>query len=45
MDILELIGVTKRFGSKEVLRGVSLTVPERCVFGFGGATARAKPPP
>ena len=42
MDILELIGVTKRFGSKEVLRGVSLTVPERCVFGFVGRNGAGK---
>ena len=42
MNILELSSVTKRFGSKEVLRGVSLTVPEHCVFGFVGRNGAGK---
>ncbi len=42
MDILKLRNVAKRFGSKEVLRSVSLTVPEHCVFGFVGRNGAGK---
>lgn len=42
MNILELTGVSKRFGSKQVLRDVSFSVPENCVFGFIGRNGAGK---
>ena len=45
MDMLRISGLRKRFGDKEVLRGLDLTVPENSIFGFIGQTARERPPP
>lgn len=42
MDILQIQGLCKRFGDKEVLRGVDLTVPEKRVFGFVGKNGAGK---
>ena len=42
MNVLELHDVAKHFGSKEVLRGVTLAVPENCVFGFVGRNGAGK---
>lgn len=42
MNILELSCVSKRFGSKEVLREVSFAVPEKCIFGFIGRNGAGK---
>ena len=36
MDILQITGLKKRFGDKEVLRGLDLSVPEKSIFGFIG---------
>ena len=36
MNALEIEGLKKRFGTKEVLKGVSFSVPEGCIFGFIG---------
>ena len=36
MDMLRISGLCKRFGEKEVLRGLDLTVPEKSIFGFVG---------
>ena len=36
MNVLEISGLEKRFGEKQVLRGVELTVPEKKVYGFVG---------
>ena len=41
-DVLEIAGLKKRFGSKQVLDGVSLSVPESCVFGFVGRNGAGK---
>ena len=41
-NILAISGLTKRFGSKQVLNGVTLSVPEHCVFGFVGRNGAGK---
>ena len=41
-DVLEINGLCKRFGSKQALGGVTLSVPERCVFGFVGRNGAGK---
>ena len=42
MDMLRIHGLCKRFGDKEVLRGVELTVPEHSIFGFIGKNGAGK---
>ena len=42
MDILTISNLKKRFGDKEVLKGVSLSVPEKSVFGFIGKNGAGK---
>ncbi len=42
MNVLEINGLYKRFGDKEVLRGVNLTVPEHGIFGFIGKNGAGK---
>ena len=42
MDILTIVNLKKRFGDKEVLKGVSLSVPEKSVFGFIGKNGAGK---
>lgn len=42
MDILNIQNLTKRFGSKEVLRGLNLSVPEHSIFGFVGKNGAGK---
>lgn len=42
MDILTIAKLKKRFGDKEVLKGVSLSVPEKSVFGFIGKNGAGK---
>ncbi len=42
MDMLSITDLHKRFGDKEVLRGVSLTVPEHSIFGFIGQNGSGK---
>ncbi len=41
-NILEINNLSKAFGSKEVLKGVNLTVPEKEVFGFVGVNGAGK---
>lgn len=41
-NVLEINGLNKRFGSKQVLNGVTLSVPENCVFGFVGRNGAGK---
>ncbi len=41
-NVLEIAGLSKRFGSKQVLTGVTLSVPENCVFGFVGRNGAGK---
>ena len=41
-NILDITGLCKRFGSKQVLNGVTLSVPESCVFGFVGRNGAGK---
>ena len=36
MDMIRLEGVSKQFGSHEVIKSLNLTVPSQCVFGFLG---------
>lgn len=45
MDILTIANLKKKFGDKEVLKGVSLSVPEKSVFGFIGKMVPEKPQP
>ena len=42
MDMLRITGLHKRFGDKEVLRGLNLTVPEHCIYGFIGKNGAGK---
>ncbi len=42
MDMLRIRGLSKRFGDKEVLRGLDLTVPEGSIFGFIGKNGAGK---
>lgn len=42
MDMLRISGLRKRFGDKEVLRGLDLTVPENSIFGFIGQNGAGK---
>lgn len=42
MDMLCIENLHKRFGEKEVLKGVDLTVPEHSVFGFIGKNGAGK---
>ncbi len=42
MDILTIRGLGKRFGDKEVLRGLDLSVPEGSIFGFVGRNGAGK---
>ena len=42
MDMLRITNLRKRFGDKEVLRGLNLTVPEHSLFGFIGKNGAGK---
>ncbi len=42
MDMLHISGLCKRFGEKEVLRGLELSVPEHSIFGFIGKNGAGK---
>ena len=42
MDMLSITGLCKRFGDKEVLCGLDLSVPEHSIFGFIGKNGSGK---
>lgn len=42
MDILRITSLKKRFGDKEVLKGLDLSVPEHSIFGFIGKNGAGK---
>ena len=42
MDMLRITGLCKRFGDKEVLRGVDLAVPKHSIYGFIGKNGSGK---
>lgn len=42
MNMLEIHGLKKRFGEKEVLRGLDMTVREHSIFGFIGKNGAGK---
>lgn len=42
MDMLKIINLKKCFGDKEVLKGLSLSVPEKSIFGFIGKNGAGK---
>lgn len=42
MDMLKITGLYKRFGDKEVLKGLDLIVPEKSIFGFVGKNGSGK---
>ena len=42
MDMLRITGLHKRFGDKEVLKGLDLTVAEGSIFGFIGVNGAGK---
>ena len=42
MDVLAIQNLKKKFGSKEVLCGLDMSVPEHSIFGFIGKTAQEK---
>lgn len=42
MEILSVRGLTKRFGEKEVLKELDLSIPENSIFGFVGKNGAGK---
>ena len=42
MEMLCITGLQKRFGDREVLKGLNLTVPEHSIFGFIGRNGAGK---
>lgn len=42
MSILQITNLQKRFGDKEVLKGLELSVPEQSIFGFIGQNGAGK---
>lgn len=42
MEMLHITGLHKRFGVKEVLKGMNLAVPEHSIFGFIGENGAGK---
>lgn len=42
MDVLTIQGLEKNYGSKKVLRGLDLSVPEHSIFGFIGKNGAGK---
>jgi len=42
MDMLRITNLHKRFGDKEVLSGLNLTVPEHSIYGFIGKNGAGK---
>ena len=42
MDMLYINNLKKRFGDKEVLKGLNLSVPEHSIFGFIGKNGAGK---
>ena len=42
MNVLEITGLKKKFGSHQVLDGLSIAVPEHSVFGFLGKNGAGK---
>ncbi|AXI00518.1 ABC transporter ATP-binding protein [Sporosarcina sp. PTS2304] len=40
--VVQINGVTKRFGNHEVLRDITLTIPKHSIFGFVGANGAGK---
>ena len=42
MDMLRITGLCKRFGDKEVLKGLDLNVPAGSIFGFIGVNGAGK---
>ena len=42
MDMLEISNLHRRFGDKEVLKGLTLSVPEHSIFGFIGKNGSGK---
>ena len=42
MNMLQINGLYKQFGDKEVLRGLDLSVPEHSIFGFIGKNGAGK---
>lgn len=42
MDILQITNLEKRFGDKQVLKGLNLSVPEKSIFGFIGQNGVGK---
>ncbi len=42
MDVLTIQNLKKNFGSKDVLRGLDMSVPEHCIFGFIGRNGAGK---
>lgn len=42
MDMLHISNVYRRFGDKEVLKGLTLSVPEHSIFGFIGKNGAGK---
>ena len=41
-DMLKITNLQKRFGDKEVLSGLDLSVPEHSIFGFIGKNGAGK---
>ena len=42
MDMLRITNLQKSFGDKAVLKGLDLSVPKGCIFGFIGKNGSGK---
>ncbi|NLT10809.1 MAG: ABC transporter ATP-binding protein [Clostridiaceae bacterium] len=42
MNMLEIENISKRFGDKSVIKDLSLSVPNNCIFGFVGQNGAGK---
>lgn len=42
MDIIRLEGVSKQFGTHEVIKELNISIPSQCVFGFLGQNGAGK---
>ena len=42
MNAIEIIGLTKKFGQKQALKGLNMTVPQGAIYGFIGENGSGK---
>lgn len=42
-NIIEIKNLQKSFKKQQVLKNISLSIPENCVYGFSGRTEQENP--